>query len=388
MNALAQLGLTLLRDPRSRRLIIWAGIALGAVSLVAGLIGAALLLNLAGGASRNLASGPLGEYCVAPASTQAPAGQWSAEQVTNAATIARVGEADKIPPAGWVIAVATAMQESSLLNLNHGDRDSLGLFQQRPSQGWGTPAQIMDPVYASNQFYLHLLQVSSPDWQDMPLTDTSATAQILTAAAQAVQRSAFPQAYAAWTGQALALVGRLARVRTVLAAAVQGTDCSTGPVPVVASARLTAVLRYAYAALGSSYVFGGSCTSPHSPDLSLHCDCSSLVQQSFLHGAGLQLPRTAEEQWEYGEAGHAQVIPLREAQPGDVVYYPTDLGPDTIGHTGIIVDPRQMIMVDAPRTGEDVHFANYSPSGLPYGTHLFTILRFAITRPAVQGSRA
>jgi len=85
------------------------------------------------------------------------------------------------------LALATAMQESRLRNLDYGDRDSLGLFQQRPSQGWGTPAQVQDPVYAAGKFFDHLVRV--PDWQ---------TGQ-LTLVADAVQRSAFPLAYGRWS---------------------------------------------------------------------------------------------------------------------------------------------------------------------------------------------
>ncbi|HEY2672240.1 MAG TPA: M23 family peptidase, partial [Rugosimonospora sp.] len=91
---------------------------------------------------------------------------WNAEQISNAATIVQVGVHLRVPPRGWIIAVATAMQESGLRNLGDqgaaNDHDSLGLFQQRPSQGWGTPAQILDPVYAATQFYSHLTQVA--DW--------------------------------------------------------------------------------------------------------------------------------------------------------------------------------------------------------------------------------
>jgi biotin carboxyl carrier protein len=95
-----------------------------------------------------------------------------------------VGQRMKVPVRGWVIAIATALQESDLINSGTpNDHDSLGLFQQRPSQGWGTPEQIMNPDYAAGKFYEHLLRV--PGWQTMPLTD----------AAQAVQRSAFPDAY-------------------------------------------------------------------------------------------------------------------------------------------------------------------------------------------------
>lgn len=85
-----------------------------------------------------------------------------------------------------VVALATAMQESRLSNLTYGDRDSLGLFQQRPSMGWGTPAQILDPTYSTGRF-LDALQ-GVPGWQSMPVT----------VAAQRVQRSAYPSAYAPW----------------------------------------------------------------------------------------------------------------------------------------------------------------------------------------------
>ncbi|MFF2726803.1 hypothetical protein ACFVS9_02670 [Streptomyces sp. NPDC058008] len=124
----------------------------------------------------------------------------SPEQAGNAATVAAVGTARGLPERAVAIALATALQESSLRNLGHGDRDSLGLFQQRPSQGWGTPARIMDPVYASGKFYEHLAEV--PDYARLPLT----------VAAQQVQRSAFPRAYAKHeTGASLlaaALTGR------------------------------------------------------------------------------------------------------------------------------------------------------------------------------------
>lgn len=123
------------------------------------------------------------------------------EQTHNAAVIISVGQQMKVPPRGWVIAIATALQESRLINLGNlganNDHDSLGLFQQRPSQGWGTPAQVMDPAYASRKFYEKMLQVSN--WQNRPLTDV----------AQAVQRSAFPDAYAKHEGQATQIVNAL-----------------------------------------------------------------------------------------------------------------------------------------------------------------------------------
>jgi hypothetical protein len=105
-------------------------------------------------------------------------------QAANAATISAVGMTRGLPERAVTIALATALQESALRNIDHGDRDSLGLFQQRPSQGWGTPEQIMDPVYSSGEFYDRLAEV--PGYSRLPLT----------VAAQRVQKSGFPQAYA------------------------------------------------------------------------------------------------------------------------------------------------------------------------------------------------
>jgi hypothetical protein len=107
----------------------------------------------------------------------------SAEQARHAITIAGVARDRGLPDRAVVIALATAQQESGLRNLDYGDRDSLGLFQQRPSQGWGTPAQVQDPVYAAGKFYDGLVLV--PGWDTGRLTDV----------AQRVQRSGFPEAY-------------------------------------------------------------------------------------------------------------------------------------------------------------------------------------------------
>ena len=119
------------------------------------------------------------------------------DQAANAATIAAVARSRGLPDRAAVIALATAQQESRLRNLDYGDRDSLGLFQQRPSQGWGDPAQVRDPVYAAGAFYDRLVQV--PGWETGRLTEV----------AQAVQRSGFPEAYQQWEGMASTLTGAL-----------------------------------------------------------------------------------------------------------------------------------------------------------------------------------
>ncbi|WP_345039887.1 hypothetical protein [Streptomyces sannanensis] len=121
----------------------------------------------------------------------------SQEQAANAATISAVGTTRGMPERAVTIALATALQESALRNISHGDRDSLGLFQQRPSQGWGTPEQIMDPVYSAGKFYEHLAKV--PGYSRLPLTE----------AAQRVQRSGYPQAYAKHEPDAALLAGAL-----------------------------------------------------------------------------------------------------------------------------------------------------------------------------------
>jgi len=100
------------------------------------------------------------------------------DRMANAATIAAVARAKSLPERATIVALATAQQESKIRNIDYGDRDSVGLFQQRPSQGWGTAAQIADPVYATGKFFYALLNVQN--WQNLNVGK----------AAQSVQRSA------------------------------------------------------------------------------------------------------------------------------------------------------------------------------------------------------
>jgi hypothetical protein len=120
------------------------------------------------------------------------------EQAANATTIAAVGKRRGVPDHAVTIALAASLQESKLHNLSGGDRDSVGLFQQRPSQGWGDVSQLMQPAYAAGAFYRALDKVTG--WETMSVTD----------AAQHVQRSAAPDAYARWEDEARTL----ARVMT------------------------------------------------------------------------------------------------------------------------------------------------------------------------------
>src|SRR6266511_4318154 len=174
---------------------------LAAAAAVVFLLPVILVVIVAGGVASVFSSTGSGDGVCAPVGASATsAAGYGPEQMGNAATIVAVGKQMQVPEYGWVIAVATAMQESGLRNLPYGDRDSLGLFQQRPSQGWGSPAQVLDPVYSTTIFVERLLQV--PHWDRLPVT----------VAAQTVQRSAFPDAYAKWEGLAAHLVSQLAGV--------------------------------------------------------------------------------------------------------------------------------------------------------------------------------
>jgi LysM repeat protein len=163
-------------------------------------------------------AGTIAPASVQPASTQ-PSGvqpalvssvtvPLSASERANAQTIIAVGRSLRVPDYGIVVALAAAAQESGLQNLNYGDRDSVGLFQQRPSTGWGTVAQLTTPSYAAELFYggpsnpnkghtRGLLDI--PGWQSMTVTQ----------AAQAVQISGAPNAYAKWEASARAWLAQL-----------------------------------------------------------------------------------------------------------------------------------------------------------------------------------
>ncbi|QLQ35580.1 hypothetical protein [Micromonospora robiginosa] len=173
-------------------------------------------LTVAGG----LAAGPLNHQDGAPTAREAavtvqadpaalvPHGMQGAqsridlndEQTANVKAIVAATKKAGMDERAAVVSIATSLQESKLENLGHlGDRndhDSLGLFQQRPSSGWGTPEQITDPEYSTLAFLKGLKQVDG--WQDMPLTQ----------AAQTVQVSAYPDAYAQWEQQAADLVAQ------------------------------------------------------------------------------------------------------------------------------------------------------------------------------------
>ncbi|HKE64824.1 MAG TPA: hypothetical protein VKB59_09280 [Micromonosporaceae bacterium] len=135
----------------------------------------------------------------------------NATQRANAAAIVKAGRDLRLPPRAMVMAVACSMQESTLHNYgnlgNRNDHDSLGLFQQRPSSGWGSPSQVTNAHHAAQSFYKRLVAIHG--WKSLPLT----------VAIQKVQVSAFPQAYAKWEKFAASVVGSVYAANAAQAAA-------------------------------------------------------------------------------------------------------------------------------------------------------------------------
>ncbi|MFD0285908.1 C40 family peptidase [Streptomyces lutosisoli] len=293
-----------------------------------------------------------------------------AEQIPNAKTLQATGAAMNIPARGQIVALATALQESGLRNLTYGDRDSLGLFQQRPSQGWGTTNEILDPVHASTKFYEALEKVSG--WQSLSVTQ----------AAQAVQRSGFPEAYAKWEPLATALQKAIEPLLskasgTSPSPSPSGSDstasappstaggCTAGgdgtdfgtilpgavpagyKIPADAPPKVQTAIRWALGRLGTPYQWGGSCTDSHGPDPVGRCDCSSLMQQAY-KAAGVTLPRTTYTQVKEGEP-----VSVDAFQPGDLVF--TEGTAEAPEHVGMVVG--QDLIVNAPHPGNVVRLA-------------------------------
>jgi cell wall-associated NlpC family hydrolase len=237
------------------------------------------------------------------------------------------------------------------------------LFQQRPSQGWGTAAQILDPVYASTRFYEALQAVSG--WQSLTVAQ----------AAQAVQRSAVPDAYATWGPLATALqaaiapllpsagstpspvpsasgttAGGASATPDTCAADGDGTDFGVIPagalpdgyvIPADAPTAVQTAIRWALGQLGTPYQWGGSCTDSHGQDPMGRCDCSSLTQQAY-KAAGVTLTRTT-----YTQVKEGTPVSVGALRPGDLVFTGGTAGdPD---HVGMVIG--QGLIVNAPHTG-------------------------------------
>jgi len=159
------------------------------------------------------------------------------EQAANAATIAGVAVHQQLPGRALTVAYATAFQESKLENLSYGDRDSVGIFQQRPSEGWGTAAQLQDPAFAARAFFRELVKV--PNYAKIPVYE----------AAQSVQKSAYGYAY-----QQYAQTG--AHLAAYYTAAPHAVTCWYNPSTQAANQGVSTKLNLSGAVKGLEDAFG------------------------------------------------------------------------------------------------------------------------------------
>lgn len=250
------------------------------------------------------------------------AGNLTRDQQGIAALIISIGKQRGLSPRAWQIAIQAGMTESGLRNVRYGDRDSQGIFQMRPSMGWGTVEQVTDPTYAINKFYDVLEAV--PNWQDSRPGNV----------AQAVERSAFPSRYHRWEAMAAHLVQNLGDVEDAV-----GCGESAGAALPPNDAAGVAI-EVALDQLGKPYVWGAE-----GPD---SYDCSGLMQWAY-QKAGITVPRVADDQYRAGA-----MLPVQEAQPGDLLFWGYDpADPNTIHHVAMYLGDGKI--VEAQQTGVPVH---------------------------------
>lgn len=252
----------------------------------------------------------------------AEAGQLDTEQRGIVALIVSIGKERSLPPRAWQIAIQAGMTESRLRNVNYGDRDSLGVFQMRPSMGWGTVAEVTNPPYQVNKFYDVLESV--PDWDKRRPGES----------AQAVERSAFPERYHQWEAMAVHLVENVGKV-------ADAAGCGEGAGKVLPPSKQAATaIKFALGERGKPYVWGAE-----GPD---SYDCSGLLLRAF-EAAGITLPRVSRDQYRAGA-----MLPVRKAQPGDLLFWAYDESdPGTIHHVAMYIGDGQI--VEAQQSGVPVH---------------------------------
>jgi cell wall-associated NlpC family hydrolase len=287
--------------------------------------------------------GVQGVVCAPSGATATTVGDYGPEQMGNAKTIVDVGASRGVPDQGIVVALMAAMTESGLRNLDHGDRDSLGLFQMRPSQGWGTPAQLTDPVYAANKFYDVLLAV--PNWQGIPPG----------ASAQAVERSAFPDRYNKHEQTARQILG-----------AVRGIDCPTNGASPAGSGqqvdlpdnpRAETVINAALSQLGVRYAWAGGTAQGPSAGTGVDqgvvgFDCSGLALYAYAK-IGVAVPHQTQAIW---KSFQPAIRDPTQVQPGDLILLSSNGQPGGIHHVGIFMGDGKV--VHAPQSGDVVKITN------------------------------
>jgi cell wall-associated NlpC family hydrolase len=277
----------------------------------------------------------VGMMCSPGAAGDGSVAGYGRESLQIAGTIVAIGTQRQLPPRAWQVAVQAGMTESGLRNLPHGHADSLGVFQMRPSMGWGTPEQLLNVPYQVNKFYDVLLGVEG--WEQMRPGE----------AAQAVERSAFPERYHQFEQAALQVLG-----------AVQGVQCQAAD-PVATGGVLSVALEQ----VGVPYAWGGGTLQGPGPGIGRDAgvvgfDCSSLVRFAYHQGTGGQvtLPRTSREQY---SATSARDVPVDQLAPGDLLFYGPS--PGGIHHVAMYLGGEQM--VEAPQSGMTVRVTQVRLSG-------------------------
>jgi len=289
------------------------------IGVLGGLIALAAISTLLGGVGSGdfMFGAPCGSVLATTDPREAPrvavrVSDLDTEQRAIVEQIIAIGKQRRLPPRAWQIAIQAGMTESRLHNLHYGDRDSLGIFQMRPSQGWGSVAQVTDPVYEINKFYDKLLMV--PGWETQRPGDS----------AQDIERSAFPARYHQWEPLAVNVIGAVGGDVTEFVKA----SCST-PLPAPSEIAGRAI-QYALGEVGKPYVWGA--TGPNS------YDCSGLMLRAY-QSAGVTLPRVAAEQYWAGPER-----PVRQAQPGDLLFWGYDTSnPATIHHVAMYLGNGRMV---------------------------------------------
>ncbi len=317
----------------ARKLPLRVVVALVAVLTILGVglvLVPAMMMSIAGVSEDDATDGTLSAACTPVSQTGNTDVALDKAQLANAQTVIETGVTLKVPSEGLVVAVATALQESTLRNLEYGDRDSLGLFQQRA--GWGSVAARTDPATASRMFYTGgrggqpgLLDVTG--WQSMDVTQ----------AAQSVQRSAFPYAYARWESLAGSLVASVVGDRALgCDQNVVGADL---PDSVIGT-----FLRVALEQQGAPYVWGAVGPAAF--------DCSGLVVYSWQKAGHPLRIRTAAQMYD-----NSTLLEPGQEKPGDLIF--SALGErGSAGHVMIVVKPGTA--VEAPKTGDVVKIIHYT----------------------------
>ncbi|MBO0840242.1 MAG: C40 family peptidase [Sciscionella sp.] len=260
----------------------------------------------------------------------AQAANLTAEQKQTVALIVSVGKKRNLPPLAWQVAIQAGMTESGLRNLTYGDRDSLGIFQMRPSQNWGNASQVTNADYEVNKFFDVLLSV--PNWQHQRPGDS----------AQDVERSAFPDRYSHWEALGAALVKNVGNVSDPT-----GCGASAGNLLPPPTAAAGVAERFALAQQGKPYLWGASTNDQNA------FDCSSLMLQSY-RSAGITLPRVSAQQFHAGA-----LLPVRQAQPGDLLFWAYDPNdPASIHHVAMYLGNNQI--VEAPENNVPVRVRTIS----------------------------